>query len=170
METKTKTPTKPETPALATAIATSLPISTKQSVEICSFIRNKTTDKARKLLEQVLEKKIAIPYKRYTGDVGHKRGKIAAGRYPLKAIFAILKLLKAAEANAGIKGLSTPLLIKEIISSQASRNWHFGRHRRRKTKRTHIKITLQETKKEETKKETKKPTKQKQEQKKEQKK
>lgn len=132
----------------AIAIAKSLPISTKQSVEICSFIRGKTTDSAKKLLKQTLEKKIAIPYKRYNKDTGHKRGKIAAGRYPLKAISEILKLLNTAEANATIKNLASPFKIKAIIANQASRNWHFGRHRRRKTKRTHIRITLQSLEKE----------------------
>ena len=131
----------------ATAIGTSLPISTKQSVEICSFIRGKTTEKSKMLLEQVQEKKIAVPYKKFNGDIGHKRGRIAAGRYPLKAIAEILKLIKSVEANADVKGLSTPLIIKEIMASQASRSWHHGRQRRIKTKRTHVKITVEEVKK-----------------------
>jgi len=141
------------------AIANSLPISTKQ-VEICSFIRGKTTEKSRQLLEQVLEQKIAIPYKRYNQGVGHKKGKIAAGRYPLKATFAILKLIKTAESNAEVKGMSSPFQISEIIASQSSRNWHYGRQRRRKTKKTHIKITLKslEKKTEEKPKTTEKKT------------
>ncbi|MAG45375.1 MAG: 50S ribosomal protein L22 [Nanoarchaeota archaeon] len=126
----------------AVAIATSLPISTKQSVEICSFIRGKTTEKSRKLLEQVMEQKIAIPYRRFNKGVGHKKGKIASGRYPLKATSAILKLIGTAEANAEVKGMSAPFQISEVIASQSSRNWHYGRQRRRKTKRTHIKMIL----------------------------
>ena len=47
----------------------------------------------------------------------------------------ILFTLKSAESNAEQKGLSSPLVIREILANQASRNWHFGRHRRRKTKR-----------------------------------
>jgi large subunit ribosomal protein L22 len=132
----------------AIAMANSLPISTKQSVEICSFIRGKTTEKSKKLLEQVLEQKIAIPYKRFNKGVGHKRGKIASGRYPLKATFAILNLIKTAEANAEVKGLVSPFQISTAIASQSSRNWHYGRQRRRKTKRTHVKLILQSLEKE----------------------
>jgi large subunit ribosomal protein L22 len=129
-----------------TAIGRSLPISTKQSVEICGFLRGKTSERGKKILEQVIEMKVAVPYKKFMHGVGHKPGKIAAGRYPIKASSHILTVLKSAESNAEQKGLSSPYIIKEILANQASRSWHFGRHRRRKTKRTHVEITLQEIK------------------------
>ena len=131
----------------ATAIGRSLPISTKQSVEICNLLRGKTSDKGKKILELVIEKKAQVPYRRYMHGVGHRSGKMAAGRYPQKASSFILALLKSAESNAENKGLSTPLKIKEIIANQATRSWHAGRQRRRKTKRTHIKVVLEEMKK-----------------------
>ena len=44
----------------AIANGASLKISTKQSIEICRLLRNKTTEKAKKLLERVIEKKKAV--------------------------------------------------------------------------------------------------------------
>ncbi len=132
--------------AIATAMG-ELPISTKQSVEICNLLRGKTSDKGKKILELVIDKKYPVPYRRYMHGVGHKSGKMASGRYPKKASSHILTILKSAESNAQNKGLSAPFKIKELIANQATRSWHFGRHRRRKTKRTHIKIVLEEVKK-----------------------
>jgi len=136
-----------------------LQISTKQSVEICSFLRGKTTDRGKQILERVLEMKEAIPYKRYNHNVGHRPGKMAAGRYPLKAASQILNLLKNAEANAEAKGLSKPFVIKEMLANQGVRSWHPGRQRRRKTKSTHIKILLHGTEIKETKEKAKIETK-----------
>jgi len=140
----------------AAAAGKSLPISTRQSVEVCNLLRGKTSEQGKKILELVVEKKRPVPYKRYMHGVGHKPGKMAAGRFPQKTSSFILSLLKSAESNAENKGLTPPFRIKEIIANQASRSWHFGRHRRRKTKRTHIKITLQELKQPKENKENKK--------------
>ena len=128
----------------AVAISSSLPISLKQSVEICNFIRGKTSDKGKRILEQVIEKKIAVPYKRYMHGVGHRPGKMASGRYPINASMHILSVLKSAESNAENKGMSSPFQICEAIANQASRSWRSGRHRRRKRKSAHIKIVLME--------------------------
>ena len=132
---------------IAKASGKSLPISTKQSVEICNFIKGKTTEKAKKLLQEVINQKMPVPFKRFNRDVAHKRGKIAAGRYPQKASSHILKLVNSAEANAQNKGLATPYIIKEIKANKASKTWHHGRQRRRQMKRTNIDIMLIESKK-----------------------
>ena len=123
-----------------------LPISTRQSVEICNFIRNKTTEESRKLLEGVIAGKIAVPFKRYNRNVGHRKGKIASGRYPKNASESILKLVKSVEANAKHQGMSSSLIIDEAIANKAVRAWHHGRIRRIKTKRTHIKLVVKEFK------------------------
>jgi len=129
----------------AKAVGISLPISRKTSVEVCAFIRNKSLDKAKALLQAVIDKKIAVPFKRYNRDVGHKKGRIAAGRYPQKTCKEIFKLLESVEANAQFKGLNTAnLVIKSIIANAASRPWHYGRQRRRKMKRTNIEIVVEE--------------------------
>ena len=134
-----------------------LPISTKHAIEICNFIRGKPLSKAKKILARVLDMKQAIPMNRFNKDRGHKPGNISAGQYPLKASEEILQLLDGVEANAQNKGLDTAsLIIKTIIPNKASRPWHYGRQKRRKTKRTHISIIVEEVKKETSKKETSK--------------
>lgn len=137
---------------IAKASARNLPISTKQSIEMSNHLRYKKLEKAQKILERVIKKEEAIPFKRFTGDVGHKRGKIASGRYPQKAAKEMLKLLNAAEANAQFKGLSTAdLRIIELITNKASTPWRYGRQTRRKAKRTNIDLVV-ESKEKETKK------------------
>lgn len=123
-----------------------LPISTKQSVEICNFIRYKSTEKSKKLLENVIQMKSAVPFRRYNKDIGHRKGKMASGRFPIKASEFILNLVKGVEANAKNKGLNGELIIESIIANKGERNWRYGRLRRRKNKRTHIDIVVTEKK------------------------
>ncbi len=133
-----------------------LPISTKHCIEISNFIRHKSIKFAKTQLNLVLEKKVAIPLRRYNKDRGHKPGKIAAGSYPQNASKAILKLLNSLEGYAQHKGLDKDnLYIKEIISNQASRSYHYGRIRGIQNKSTHIKIVAAEMKKKEKPKEKK---------------
>lgn len=132
---------------MARVIGRDLSISTKQAVEICSMIRNKQLQKAKEALGRVIDLKEAVPYKRFKKNIGHKRGNIAAGRYPIKSSKAILVLLKSVEANAQEKGLSTAsLYIKHISANRAARPWHYGRHNRIKMKRTHVEIVVEERK------------------------
>ncbi len=76
-------------------------ISTKHAIAICNFIRNKTISEALASLEKVRTKKIAVPMK---GEVPHKKG-MAGGRYPVKAAFYFIKLLKNLRGNALLKNL-----------------------------------------------------------------
>ncbi len=122
-----------------------LSISTKHAIEICNFIRGKNLLKSKEVMEKVLTKKKAIPFKRYNRDMGHRPGHVGSGRYPLKACKAILSLLESLEVNAQNKGLDTAsLYIKEIIPNKASNVWHYGRQRRRKMKLTHIFMKTEE--------------------------
>ncbi len=87
----------------------------------------------------------------------HRKGKIAAGRYPQNASKKVLQLLNSVEANAQDKGLNIEtLFIESIIPNKASRPWHQGRQRRTKMKRTHLEINV--TEKQPKTKETKKQT------------
>ena len=129
---------------MARVVGRSLPISTKFSVEVCSFIRNKTTSEAKAILERVKEVKQAIPFKRYKKDLSHKR-KIGPGRYPKKVAIEVIKLLESVEANAQFKGLNTSnLYISHINAHLASRPWHYGRKRRRQMKRTTVEVIVVE--------------------------
>ncbi len=131
---------------MAKVVGRSLPVSEKFSVEICNFIRHKTTNKAKEILKSVAEGKKAIPFKKFNKDLSHKK-KIGPGRYPKKPAIEIIKLLESVEANAQFKGLNTSNLeIKHICAHLASRPWHHGRQRRRKAKRTNIEIIVEEKK------------------------
>ena len=68
----------------AKASGRNIGISRKDSVEVANFIRGKMVSKAKILLEGVIAKDVVVPYRRYNRDRGHKRGKVAAGRYPVK--------------------------------------------------------------------------------------
>ncbi len=129
---------------IATAKARNLPVSWKQSVEIATFIRGKNVQTVKKLLEDVLKKKVAVPSPRFHHDKGHKRG-MAAGRYPQKSTKEILKLIKSAESNAQNKGLNTnSLIILSVMANRGPTQWHYGRQSRTQAKRCHIDITLAE--------------------------
>ncbi|MBD3259476.1 50S ribosomal protein L22 [Candidatus Woesearchaeota archaeon] len=145
---------------MAKAVGTDLDISTKHAVEICSFLRRKPLEKAKIILQNVMLKKQAVPFKRHKRDIPH-RTKIGPGRYPVKASQRILKLLESVTANAQNLGLATGKLeIYHINAHHASRPVKGGRHRGRNMKRTHVEVVVREAlTKKEVKKETKKETK-----------
>ena len=129
---------------MARALGKSMPNSFKQSVEICNFIRNKKVNYAKNALNKVINQDLAIPYKKFNMNIGHKKG-IMAGRYPKKASMKILSLINHVEANAQFKGLNTSnLIITQINANKAQKVIHFGRKRGRKAKRTNIEIVVQE--------------------------
>lgn len=129
----------------AKACSTSLPISTKQSVELCSFLRNRTTEKSKQLLKQIAAKKLALPFLKYK-SLPHRKGKIASGRYPIKASKYLLDIIESVEANAKQKNLTLPLRIKHISAHKGATTHHYGRHRGTKAKRTHIAIIVETVK------------------------
>ncbi|MBN2567105.1 50S ribosomal protein L22 [Candidatus Woesearchaeota archaeon] len=128
---------------MATAVGRDLPISTKQAVEICRFIRGKRADAAKAALERVLKHESPLPYTRHVKKMPHRPG-MRTGAYPEKAIREVLKLLKSAEMNAHVKGLSEELVIAHTNAHLASRPMRYGRQSRRITKRTHIEVVLAE--------------------------
>jgi len=129
---------------MARAVGKSLPISFKQSIEICNFIRNKDVVYAKNVLNKVIGKKAAIPFRRFNDNIGHKK-RIAAGRYPGKASKEILGLISLVEANAQFKGMnSSNLVIAHINANKGATVMHYGRKRSRKAKRTNIEIVVKE--------------------------
>ncbi len=138
----------------AKAVGIGMTLSTKQAIELCRAVRSKELDKAKTFLQKVIRKEAAVPYTRFNKGVGHRRGKMAAGRYPGKAAAMLLKLLESAEANAQLRGLDTSsLLISSIIPNQGNRIRKPGRQRSRLTKSTHIEVVVKEQVKKQTKKE-----------------
>ncbi|MBI2647674.1 50S ribosomal protein L22 [Candidatus Woesearchaeota archaeon] len=129
---------------MARAIGVALPISLKQSIEICRFIKNKDIRLAKRILQDVVDKKLAIPFRTYNRDLAHKK-KVGPARYPEKASKELLKLIDMVEANAQFKGLNTSnLVITHISAHQSSKAWHFGRKIRRKMKRANVEIIAEE--------------------------
>ena len=127
----------------AIAFGRNLPISTKQAVEVCNFIRGKNIQKAKTILGEVIKMKTAVPFRRFNKDMGHKRGRIAAGRYPIKTSQHILGIINSAEINAQAKGMNSQnLFIKLIEANRGTGTQRYGRRRGISAKRTHIEVTL----------------------------
>jgi len=148
----------------AKVVGRNLQVSTKQTIEIANHIRGKNLLKAKDILAKVIAQKQAIPYRRFNMDTGHRKGKIGAGRYPIKASKEILMLLESLEANAQNKGLDVDALyIKTIIPNVGPTSWRYGRHRRRQAKRTHLEIIAEEKEEDKKKKRAEKKEKPKEE-------
>ena len=132
---------------MARALGSDLPISIKHAIEIANYIRGDSVLLAKKKLEDAIQMKKAIPFKRFTNGLGHKKGELSAGRYVVKACTNMLMLLKSVEANALYKGLnSRGLVISHISAKSSSDSWHYGRQFRRKMKRCNVEIVLEEIK------------------------
>jgi large subunit ribosomal protein L22 len=107
----------------AKASGRDLRISPKAAREICQTIRYMKLDEARRFLIDVTEMKKAVPYRRYKKTVPHKAGldRWYAGRYPVKAARAILKVIDSLEANSEDLGLNIERLKIVHAASQKAR-------------------------------------------------
>jgi len=131
---------KYEKEKMARAVGLDLPISRKHSVEIINKLKNKTTTRAKKILEGIIAIETPIQYTRFNRDLGHKKG-IGPGRFPSKTAENILKIINSVEKNANTKGLSNPTIV-HMSANKAAAQWHYGRKKRRKMKRSHIEIVV----------------------------
>ena len=90
-------------------------------------------------LDDVLEHKQVIPFRRFTGCIGRtaqaKAFKLTQGRWPEKSVKHILSLLKNVMANAETKGLDTE---KCVITHASVQRAVAGR---RRTYRAHGRIS-----------------------------
>jgi large subunit ribosomal protein L22 len=133
--------------SMSRCVLTSASVSTKHCIEIASSIRGRSVQKAIIILEEAIALKKAIPFNRFKRNIGHKKN-IGPGRYVIKACGEVLTALKQCEANAQNKGLNTSdLKVIHVNANLASRPWHYGRQSRRKMKKSHIEIVLQEVSK-----------------------
>ena len=129
-----------------------LRVSHKHAREICRTIKGMMLTQAKNYLLDVMEKKKAVPFRRYQKKAGHRHGleKAFAGRYPIKAAMQTLKILQSAQANAENKSLDTENL--KIIHAAAYRGMKIKRFTPRAHGRaspkfdtlTHIEIALGE--------------------------
>lgn len=121
-----------------------LPISFKNSYEVAAAIRGKDVNKAIAHLKDAVATKRPIPFNRFVGDVGHKRGKMAAGRYPRNASLQVVNLLNTLKKNAEDKNLNAEKL--KIIHSVAQKGSNVRRSGRVRGLRkiTHFEIIAEE--------------------------
>ncbi|KXH27210.1 ribosomal protein L22 [Colletotrichum salicis] len=115
-----------------------LRVSFKNTRETAQAINGWKLQRAVTFLENVSEKKEAVPFRRYAGSIGRTaQGKafgVTKARWPVKSAEFLLGLLKNAESNADAKGLDTGnLVVKHIQVNQAPKQ-------RRRTYRAHGRI------------------------------
>jgi len=131
---------------MARAVGVALPISVKHSVEVCKYIRNRKIADAKKMLDEVIGLKKAVPYRRYFQDLSHKVA-TGPGRFPVSTCEEIKKLIEGVEANAQFQGLNTSnLVITGTVVQKAPGAYHYGRKRRRKMKRATVEIIVTQAK------------------------
>jgi large subunit ribosomal protein L22 len=137
-----------------TAIASGrdLRISPKATREICRYLKGMRLERAKGVLQEVIDLKKPVPYFRHRKKVAHRKGVqgFDAGRFPQKAAGEVLKVLESVEANAEFKGLYTDRL--KIIHIAANRgrvlrNYiprAFGRSSPYFNHLTHIEVAVEE--------------------------
>lgn len=132
------------------AMASELHISPKKSREIGHAIKGMRTPVAKKYLEGVVALKQAVPFKRHHAGTGHKKGGMAAGRYPVDAAAAYLKILENARSNAEYKGLDADKMYIAHVATKQGRVIHGmiprarGRGSPKNTDTVNIEIILNE--------------------------
>ncbi len=126
------------------AMGKELHISKKHAYEIARKIKGMKLEKARGFLEDVAELKKAVPYKRYTRNIPHRKG-MCTGRYPQKAAKEFLRVLKNAESNATYKGLDTENLRITHVETKKGHSFRgaFPRAQGRATPKVHETVSVE---------------------------
>ena len=138
----------------AKSFGRNLPISLKDSVNLCRALKGMKLDDAKEYLEDIIKKRRAVPYFRYLDSISHRRG-IGPGKYPVKEAKYILKVLENAEANAENKDLDTDNLYIMHIAAHKGQIYKrympraFGRSTEIRRDRVHIEVILEEREEEE---------------------
>ena len=115
-----------ENQKIVTVSSSNLPISRKDSEIVGRFIKYLTIPYAKKYLEMVIEKMLAIPYYRYKKKQAHHKnvmGNVPYGRYPIKVSKYFIKLLNSLENNAKNLGLDPNKVV--IVSVNVSKGDKF---------------------------------------------
>lgn len=123
---------------VAKACGEDLRVHFKNTRETAQAISGKNFNEAVKFLEDVIEHKAIVPFKRFRHTVGRKaQCKVhgwTQGRWPEKSCRFVLQLLRNAESNAQQKNLKTEdLYVSNICVNQARKS-------RRRTYRAHGRI------------------------------
>ncbi len=138
--------TDPET--TSRAYGRELHISPKKSVEVCNMLRGRDVDAALNILEEIIEKKRAVPYRRHNKRVAHNKG-VGPGGYPVNVAKEIKRLIEEAQNNAEDKGLdSEDMRILSLCAhrGQVVRGYRpraFGRSSPSDRKTTNLEVILE---------------------------
>ncbi len=135
---------EPDAEKTSKAIGKELHISKKHAYEIARTIKGMKLEKARGFLEDVAALRKAVPYKRYTRNIPHRKG-MCTGRYPQKAAKEFLRVLKNAESNATYKGLDTENLRITHIETKKGHSFRgaFPRAQGRATPKMHETVSVE---------------------------
>jgi len=128
-------------------------ISHKHAREIAIALRGMSIERPRVFLEDVIARKIAVPFRRHNNEVAHRsniQDGFFAGRFPQKTAKEILKLLDNLESNAEYKGMDLERL--RIVSAVVHKGTKLERFTPRAMGRTspkfdtlvHVELVAQE--------------------------
>jgi large subunit ribosomal protein L22 len=98
----------------------------KDLAQVCGTIRTKPIGKAVALLLKARTGEMPILYKKHNKHLGHRHELGGQkGRYPVKSVAIVLKVLNSAIANARAKNLAEDRLV--VVHACANRKMVFGR-------------------------------------------
>ncbi|MFA6088959.1 MAG: 50S ribosomal protein L22 [Candidatus Woesearchaeota archaeon] len=118
-------------------------MSMKDAHQIGQHIKGKNTKLVLKELDDAINFKRAIPYTRYNSGLGHQKGKVGPGRYPIKGCEIFVKLVKSVVSNANEKNLNVDnLIIKHVCVQTGPSDYHHGRQGSRSVKQCHVEIAV----------------------------
>ncbi|KAF4665350.1 60S ribosomal protein L17 [Perkinsus olseni] len=130
---------EPRNPAKAVRVRGSdIRVHYKNTYEVCQAIKGMGLKAAQTYLEDVMEHKQVVPFRKFCGGVGRtaqaKAFKATQGRWPTKSCKVVLGLLRQAEANADYKGVDAEnMTLTHVQVNEAQRG-------RRRTYRAHGRI------------------------------
>lgn len=128
---------------MARAHSTNASISLKKSVEVTNAVRNKKLAVAIAYLERVALKETVVPFRRYTTEMPHQKGKgISAGGYPVHVAEELVRLFKAAQKNALEQEIAGELYVLATSVRKGAQRYHMGRYSGRKMKSTHVEVIV----------------------------
>lgn len=135
---------EPDAEKTSKALGKELHISKKHAHEIASAIKGMKLENAREFLEDVVLLKRAVPYKRYTKSVPHRKG-MCTGRYPQKAAKEFLRVLENAKSNATYKGLDSENLRITHVATKKGHTFRgsFPRAQGRATPKLHETVSVE---------------------------
>jgi len=135
--------------SVARARGVEIPISPKKTYEVLNAIRGLPVERATTLLENAIELRRPVPFRRYNQETAHHAG-TGPGRYAQKVCRNVLKVLENARENAEYEGLDADRLFVKVAASsrgrirKANMPRAHGRATAWNEQTTHIEIVLAE--------------------------